>query len=773
MNAKRARVKREKKFQYQCKFSKKKRKFTPVADEVVTTFENGAPVDVATALAARPDGAVNTFAPGRGFAIMRLGDQVDLATTVDSLDAQEGIANVMPVMLDQEGGRRYFLPDEFTVQFASGVGEKRAKKILSDHGAKILVQQRTPGYYTVSVPEGKGLFETIQDLADLEEVSFAEPSEVGLNDLLAPDVLHRERRFTLAEEERSEYYDPLELAEGGTNGADGAAVAVDLEALPTDSHFPQLWGLRNEGQPVDGVTGLADADIDAPQAWNISQGSQNVIIAVIDTGADLDHPDLQGNILPQGNEDWDFADPNDDEPWDGGSHGTHVCGTAAAPRNGLGIVGVAPRCRIMPLRVNLISGMNQNRADAINYVAAQAQAHPDHRYVINCSWRMSGDHAGVRNAIQNGVAANVVVVFAAGNANRDIDTQPQYPAIYPEVIAVAATDQRDERAWFSNYGTKVDVSAPGVNIYSTVPNDTYGFKDGTSMAAPHVAGLAGLIWSRNPGLTNAQVRQILETTCDNIDSRNPGFVGQLGKGRINAHRALRATPAGTIPVDVIRRLKFPQKNDGSSTGLSLIPRFRFPWWGYRPALLFLTQQAGSERIFFLDPLSGAVRYTVDPVANDTIGSLSWDGTAIRVANVTTGAGAINRINPYNGAQIGSIPAPPGRGEGLAVVGSWIFYSTITHIHLLNAFTGQPVRSFPAPGGECRALAYGRGLLFSGLSSTGKITLFNPWSLDIMGTIDAPGTGQRQVEGLAFDSLRGILYVANQSENLIYVLRVGI
>jgi subtilisin family serine protease len=773
METHRSRPKPETRFEYRSKLDKKKRRFQPVEDEVVATFDTDVALDAAKTLAAHSNSEVDTLSPDSGFAILRLGGQGDQAATMESLGGIEQVANVMPVMLDEDGGRRYFLPDELTIQFTEGVEAERAEKILEERGTRILAKQRTPGYYTVSVPEGKGLFETIQAFSDLEEVSFAEPSEVGLNDLLRAGTIHREQRFTFEDSEAGEYFPPELQSEERNGDADGAGIATDIAALPSDTHFNRLWALRNSGQTVEGVSGLPDADIDAPEAWSITQGSPSVVVTVIDTGADLDHPDLAPNILARGSEDWDFADPNDDEPWDVGSHGTHVAGTAAAPRNGMGVVGVANRTRIMPLRVNLTSGMNQNRADAINYVAAQAQAHPDRRHVINCSWKMSGDHAGVRNAIQNAVNANVVVVFAAGNSNRNIDTQPQYPAVYPEVIAVAATDQRDERAWFSNYGAKVDVSAPGVNIYSTVPDNSYGFKDGTSMASPHVAGLAALIWSRNPELTNAQVRAIIESTCDNIDVRNPGFVGKLGKGRINAHRALRATPPPKISTAVVRKLKFPQKNAGSSTGLGLIPRYRLPWYGYRPTLLFLTQKAGSERIFFLDPLTGSVRRSLDPVDNDTIGSLAWDGSAIRVANVTTGAGSINRINPYSGAQIGTIPAPPGRGEGLAVAGQWIFYSTITQIHLIRASNGHLLTSFPAPGGECRSLAYGRGLLFSGDSSTGTITVFNPWTRLIVGTIDAPGSGPRRVEGLTLDARRRLLYVANQSENRIYALRMAL
>ncbi len=146
----------------------------------------------------------------------------------------------------------------------------------------------------------------------------------------------------------------------------------------------------------------------------------------------------------------------------------------------------------MPLRIDLTAGMNQNRADAINYAAPRRRRTVDRRYVINCSWRMNGDHAGVRTAIQNAVDNNVVVVYAAGNDNVNTDNSPQFPGVYPEVIAVAALDQQDHKATFSNFGTNVDVAAPGVNIWSSVLDGSHGFLDGTSMAAPHAAGVAAL-----------------------------------------------------------------------------------------------------------------------------------------------------------------------------------------------------------------------------------------------------------------------------------------
>jgi hypothetical protein len=386
---------------------------------------------------------------------------------------------------------------------------------------------------------------------------------------------------------------------------------------------------------------------------------------------------------------------------------------------------------------------------------------------------MNGDHAGVRNAIRNAVARNVVVVFAAGNANRDIDTQPQYPAVYPEVIAVAATDQRDQRASFSNYGTRVDVAAPGVNIWSSVLAGGHGFKDGTSMASPHAAGVAALIWSRNTSLSNARVRRILEATTDDIDARNPGFAGQLGTGRVNAYRALRATPPPRLPARLVRTLPFPQANAGSSTALTFIPGLFLPWVGLRSQLLFLTQQAGSERIWFLRPTNGSVLRSIDPQANDTIGSMAWDGSSIRVANVTTGAGRINTINPSTGAQTGSIPAPAGRGEGMAWAGGYLYYSTITHIHKVRPSNGQVLWSRPAPNGECRGMASGGGFLFTADSSSGVVTIIRPSVPSLVhATVRVPGSGSNRADALAYDARRRELYVADQDAERINVLRIN-
>jgi subtilisin family serine protease len=497
--------------------------FMPKPDEMMVTFqETPSEATLNEVIRTTPLLSVSQgFNLDYGYAAVYVSPDRGMEAAVRSVDDRSEIANSIPVMIDQEGLTRYFLPDEFTVQFLEDVSKEQAEHIITRQGSRIVVEQRTPGYYTLAVPEGRGLFETIREFSDLGEVAFAEPSEVGFNWL--------------------------------------------QQYIPDDPDFPQLWGLNNTGQPVNGVAGTVGADIDAPEAWDITRGDPDVIIAVIDTGTDLTHPDLAANILPRGAEDWNFVDPKDPSPQDinYSSHGTHVSGTIAAVDNTEGVIGVASRCRVMPLRVfpyarNDIGFLPQAGVDAITYVSQQAATNPERRYIINGSWGGGGDHAGMRHAIRNAVNNNIVVVFAAGNTETggvNTDINPVYPAVYPEVISVAALDQNDQKATFSNFGTNVDVSAPGVSIRSTTRFGRYGFASGTSMAAPHVSSVAALVWSVNRNLSNQQVRRVIEDACDDIDAANPGFVGMLGRGRVNAARAVSLAPSqGPIAYSLMHRV---------------------------------------------------------------------------------------------------------------------------------------------------------------------------------------------------------------------------
>jgi len=261
------------------------------------------------------------------------------------------------------------------------------------------------------------------------------------------------------------------------------------EVIPNDPGFPKLWGLHNTGQKVNGTTGAADADMDLPEAWGICSqctGSQTVIGAVLDTGIDYNHPDLSGNIwinpgeIPGNGLDddnngyiddvrgWDFVD-TDNDSMDYMGHGTHVAGTAAAEgNNAYGLSGVCWKAKIIPLRVLDASGSGYTSdiIEAVEYAnALQVQL-----TAMNMSFGGGGFSQFLKEAIE---ASSAVVVCSAGNSADDNDTIPHYPSSYncPNIIAVAATDQDDELAAFSDYGTvSVDLAGPGVNIYSAIPS---------------------------------------------------------------------------------------------------------------------------------------------------------------------------------------------------------------------------------------------------------------------------------------------------------------
>lgn len=323
-----------------------------------------------------------------------------------------------------------------------------------------------------------------------------------------------------------------------------------LDVTPNDPQFGQLWGLHNTGQNG----GTADADIDAPEAWNITTGSNDVVIAVIDSGAQLDHPDLAANLwtnpgeIPNNGKDddkngfiddvhgWDFSsNDNDPSPVGGacGGHGTHTAGTiGAVGNNGIGVTGVNWHVKIMPLKAfRAILGIFCSANDA-DLIAAVEYYTMMGVHISSNSYGGSGFNTAMRDAIR---ASDSVFVAAAGNENSNNDTNPQYPSNYDlnNIISVAATDRNDNRASFSNFGNTVDLGAPGVDILSTLPNSTYGSFSGTSMATPHVAGVAGLLMAQDPGLSVYEIKWRIMNSTDNIGL--PVLTG----GRLNALKALQ------------------------------------------------------------------------------------------------------------------------------------------------------------------------------------------------------------------------------------------
>lgn len=335
---------------------------------------------------------------------------------------------------------------------------------------------------------------------------------------------------------------------------------------PNDTYFKNQWGLINLGLYANGTD---DADIDAPEAWDISTGSDNVVVAVLDTGIDYHHSDLilniwtnqaetncTNNVDNDGNgyiddcKGWDFVN-NDNDPMDDNIHGTHVAGIIGAlGNNGTGITGVMWNVRLMPVKVLDAAGVGNDIdiIDGIEYAVANGAQ------VINASW---GGYGSFSNSLFNAVSAantaGVLFVAAAGNGELggdgigdNNDLTPFYPASYslylPNIISVAATDQDDIRVPFSNYGTStVHVAAPGVYILSTIPQNLYSdmadkeFLQGTSMAAPHVSGLAGLLWSYYTTASHSQIRGMILRYVDT----KPSLIDWIFTGgRINAYSAI-------------------------------------------------------------------------------------------------------------------------------------------------------------------------------------------------------------------------------------------
>jgi len=336
-------------------------------------------------------------------------------------------------------------------------------------------------------------------------------------------------------------------------------VLLFVDWIPNDTMFTQLWGLHNTGQNG----GRVDADIDAPEAWDVTTGSRSIIVAVIDTGVDYNHPDLTVNMWRNPREiagngiDDDgngFVDDiygadfhnNDANPFDDNGHGTHVAGTiGAAGNNSLGVIGVSPNVQIMALKFLGAngSGSTSSAIKAIDYAVANGAK------IINASWGGGGGAQGdaLYLAIQRAQNAGVLFVAAAGNSTSNNDVYASWPANYnlANVISVAATDRNDNLASFSNYGaTTVDLGAPGVAIVSTTPGGNYASYSGTSMATPHVAGAAALVWAANPSWTYLQVKDRLLATVDPLASLQGKT---LTGGRLNVGSAVAGSGTTTPP----------------------------------------------------------------------------------------------------------------------------------------------------------------------------------------------------------------------------------
>lgn len=433
--------------------------------------------------------------------------------------------------------------------------------------------------------------------------------------------------------------------------------AGDHSGVPDDPSFHELWGLHDFGQTVNGATGVADGDIDALEAWATTTGNADVVVAVIDTGVDYNHPDLAGRIWTNPGESgggresngidddgngyvddvhgWDFAN-NDNDPFDDSfsGHGTHVAGTiGAAGNNGVGITGVNWNVRIMPLKFLNRSGFGSNwaAAEAVLYAASKGAV------VTNNSYGCLGSFCFVQAFLDAILEANrrgSLFVAGAGNNNRNTDLTPNYPASYdaPNVVSVAATDSRDARASFSNHGTaSVDLGAPGVNVFSTWPGGGYRYLSGTSMATAYASGTAALTKAAFPAASHLGIKALLLRSVD----ANASLAGRTAsEGRLNAQRAVTCADQPQVWIDA------PGRGFIWSTGEAERVRVIAAACG-RPddvtveagangAPIALTPRGGGLYVGTYDPASpGPVTVSASATAGAATDTVSVSGTAVR------------------------------------------------------------------------------------------------------------------------------------------------
>lgn len=317
-------------------------------------------------------------------------------------------------------------------------------------------------------------------------------------------------------------------------------VVTVADHTPKLDYFPQQYALQNSGQSFTSTSGVVvaagtpDADVDAVEAWNVVTGT-GVKVAVLDTGVATDNDDIAGKVVGRAN----FSTAATSE--DNYGHGTHVAGIIAAVKDGLGVSGVCPDCSILDGKVlnDSGSGSTSGIVNGIDWALDNGAQ------VINMSLGQRVSSRALEAAVKDAWGRGAVIVAAAGNGG----TQAKiYPGAYPNVIAVAATDNNDAKASFSTYGKWVDVAAPGVSVYSTFPNHDFylgsqygrahGFDvaSGTSMASPVVAGVAALVWDKLAAPSNASVRKKIEATAERI----PGTGTYWANGRVNAYGAVLA-----------------------------------------------------------------------------------------------------------------------------------------------------------------------------------------------------------------------------------------
>lgn len=447
-----------------------------------------------------------------------------------------------------------FVPDQVLVAFHPNTAASVMAQAHSSAGAAVTESLGAIGAQIVTVPPGTVL-ERVATYRSNPSVRYAEPNY--LRPLILPD--------------------------------EGQDPPPSLGGLGID-YLAEQWALNNTGQPlvdpdtgaVGALNGTPDADIDAPEGWDVSMGSPAVTIAILDTGVECTHVDLMNKCVDVQN----FSQSNTTDDLLG--HGTHVAGIAAAnTNNNVGVAGVGWNSSIASLKVCYeypsesipLFGLCTTAASA----AAITHAADNGYQVISMSYGSDPNPYAPSQVEQDAVNyawnQGVVLVAAAGN---DYAPDKVYPAAFTNVIAVAASDWHDNLAYFSTFGPWVSVAAPGRNVFSTYPNagcglaandpeGCYTWLSGTSMAAPHVAGLAALVWAAQPGVGAAGVRSAIESTADRTGALGQNFLAWTQHGRVNVFSALTGNgpPPSSINLTATGyKVKGLQKADLTWTGAS-------------------------------------------------------------------------------------------------------------------------------------------------------------------------------------------------------------
>jgi subtilisin family serine protease len=529
-------------------------------------------------------------------------------------------AGTEPAVLGEQTPTNRAVPQQLLVRFRAGVGRARQEAVLASTGPKVKTFRWVGGRKAGVAGQAPGAARSVfRHLALVELAAGADVGAAIRRFGRQPEVLYAEPHYRLR-----------------------ICQEPPPSRLPDDFELAKCWGLNNTGQ----TGGEPDADIDAPEAWALGVGDRQVKVAVVDTGIDFFHPDLETNVwtnpgeIPGNGIDddqngyiddlhgYDFVS-DDCDPMDDQSHGTHVAGIiGAVGDNHIGVAGVCWQVSLMALKAfdEKGDGLLADVIEAIDYAIRNGAQ------VLNASWSSPERSLALEEAVAEARRAGVVFVAAAGN---DRSAVAAYPAAYEGVVTVAATNAKDQRASFSNYGPHTALAAPGETIFSTIPNNNYDYRSGTSMAAPYVSGVAALVRARHPQFTSAEVETILRNAVDGIQADQ-----YIGAGRVNAWKALAVeTP---LPM---AKLKLPQIISGRLTLRGTAKGERFAGYSLEHGrdiyptnwTQFHTASEPVDDAALLEGFSTAVlaegAHTIRLTVTDTLGQRAVDQAVVTVRNV--------------------------------------------------------------------------------------------------------------------------------------------